>query len=96
MGKFPSILNCKKCFAGPLLERALGMKKPRGYSLPFYMGGPCQQFISEPQILSHSSEEPQILSLRILRYFLMFLDILDYHCRKMSLNVATLAIILSS
>ena len=40
---------------------------PGGYSLPFYTGGPCQQFISEPQILSHSFEEPQILSLRILR-----------------------------
>ena len=38
-----------------------------GYSLPFYTGGPCQEFISEPQILSHSFEEPQILSLRILR-----------------------------
>ena len=44
------------------------IKYPRGHSLLFHTGGsPCQQFISDPQILSHSFEEPQILSLKILK-----------------------------
>ena len=38
---------------------------PGGNSLLLYTGGPCQQFVADPQILSHSLEEPQILSLKI-------------------------------
>ena len=35
---------------------------PQGVLSIFYTGGPCQQFISEPQILSHNFEGPKILS----------------------------------
>ena len=59
--------------------------QPRGVlSTSLYGGGPCQQFISEPQILSHNFEEPQILSFKSLRPKILL--------HKMSLNVTTLAI----
>ena len=64
---------------------------PGGYSLFFYTGGKCQRFISEPQILSHNFEGPQILSFKILRPYIL-LHILDYYFRKMSLNVTVFAI----
>ena len=41
-----------------------------GYSLLLYTGDPCQEFIADPQILNHSLEEPQILSLKIVEELL--------------------------
>ena len=38
-----------------------------GYSLLRYMGGPCQQFVADPQILSHRLQEHQTLRVKSLR-----------------------------
>ena len=65
---------------------------PQGVLPIFLHGGPCQQFISETQVLSHSFEEPQILSLKILRPKIS-LNILDYHFHKMLLNVTKFLIL---
>ena len=40
---------------------------PGGALTTVLYGGPCQQFVADLQILSHCLEEPQILSLKILR-----------------------------
>ena len=74
------------------MERFL-VPYPLGYSLPFYTGGggPSQQCISEPQILSHNFEGSQDLSFKILRLEIL-LHILDSYFPKMSLNVTALAI----
>ena len=42
---------------------------PEGYSLHLYTGGPCQHIVADSQVLSHSYEEPHILSLKILMCF---------------------------
>ena len=48
-------------------RHSVPIQRPGGTRYLSIRGGPCQQFISEPQILSHSFEEPQILSVRSLR-----------------------------
>ena len=40
---------------------------PWGVLPPFLYRGPCQEFVVDPQILSHSFEEQQALSLNSLR-----------------------------
>ena len=47
--------------------RRKAFENPKEVLATILYGGPCQQFISESQILSHGFEETQIMSLRILR-----------------------------
>ena len=55
---------------------------PRGHSLYLYTGEPCQQFAADPQILSHSFEELQMLSVKIFET----LNIVTYFGLPLSQN----------
>ena len=44
------------------IQKQRMLENPRGYSLAFNMGGPCQYFLADPQILSLTFWGPQILS----------------------------------
>ena len=52
-------------------------------------------FFADPQILSHSFDESQISSLRISRPLLLS-HILHHHCRKTSLNITGMFIVLKT
>ena len=59
-----SVLN--PVFSYPLFFEHIDFEIPWGALNTSLYGGPCQQFVAGPQILSHSLEEPQISSLKNL------------------------------